>query len=266
MKNILNIVQSNIGSELTNSVNARDLHKALQVGRDYSNWIKDRINKYEFVENVDFVLLAKSGEKSESPKTEFAKTGELQNRGLKRVAIEYIISSNMAMQLAMVQNNEIGRSVRKYFIQMEEDFRTKHELSYELSQLRWSASRAKGKEVRNYYTKVIDKAQEHMEASNDKAGVGTMFAEQFVQRLTIHMNKALAITIPEDKETRNGLSTELLDTLQEVEGNLVGAVIDLLESGIAGTEVYEAIKSEIDYEIDEIDRKRKRKAMRRRKK
>jgi anti-repressor protein len=36
------------------AVNARDLHAALEVGRDFSTWIKERIEKYGFVEGEDF--------------------------------------------------------------------------------------------------------------------------------------------------------------------------------------------------------------------
>ena len=35
-------------------INARDLHGFLQVGRDFSNWIKDRSEKYGFIEDEDF--------------------------------------------------------------------------------------------------------------------------------------------------------------------------------------------------------------------
>ncbi len=38
------------------AVSARELHKFLGVGRDFSNWIKDRIEKFDFVEDVDFSI------------------------------------------------------------------------------------------------------------------------------------------------------------------------------------------------------------------
>ena len=38
-------------------VNARELHAFLGVGKDFSNWIKDRIEKYGFEEDVDFCFL-----------------------------------------------------------------------------------------------------------------------------------------------------------------------------------------------------------------
>ncbi len=30
------------------------LHKELKVGKDFTTWIKGRINKYEFIENDDY--------------------------------------------------------------------------------------------------------------------------------------------------------------------------------------------------------------------
>jgi phage anti-repressor protein len=54
------------------AVNARDLWEFLGVGRDFSNWIKVRIEKYKFVENQDFIVFAKTGENSEGrPQREY---------------------------------------------------------------------------------------------------------------------------------------------------------------------------------------------------
>ena len=44
------------------AVNARDLHAFLESKRDFSNWIKDRIERYDLVENVDYVVFNKFGE------------------------------------------------------------------------------------------------------------------------------------------------------------------------------------------------------------
>ena len=37
-------------------VNARELHEFLGSKRQFANWIKERIESYEFVENVDYVV------------------------------------------------------------------------------------------------------------------------------------------------------------------------------------------------------------------
>lgn len=92
------------------AVNARDLHAFLESKRDFSNWIKDRIDKYDFIENQDYQVFNNSGE---NPKGG-------------RPSIEYALSINMAKELSMIENNERGKQARKYFIACEE---SKHELS-----------------------------------------------------------------------------------------------------------------------------------------
>lgn len=44
-------------------VNARELHQALKNKRDFSNWISDRIKKYNFIKDEDFstILLESTG-------------------------------------------------------------------------------------------------------------------------------------------------------------------------------------------------------------
>ena len=37
-------------------VDARELHRKLQTGRDFSNWIKGRIQEYGFIENEDYFI------------------------------------------------------------------------------------------------------------------------------------------------------------------------------------------------------------------
>lgn len=38
-------------------VSARNLHEFLEVGRDFTTWIKGRISKYDFAENNDFTIV-----------------------------------------------------------------------------------------------------------------------------------------------------------------------------------------------------------------
>lgn len=88
--------------------NARDLHAALGVGRDFSNWIKDRIEQYGFSDGEDFILC--------SPNLASKRRGG-HNR------IEYHLTLDMAKELAMIENNEVGRQVRRYFIRAEAELR-----------------------------------------------------------------------------------------------------------------------------------------------
>lgn len=91
------------------AINARDLHKFLNVGRRFATWIKERIEKYQFVENQDFILVSQNG--------------EIKGRGGDRRSMEYHLSLDTAKELAMVENNEEGRKVRRYFINCEKMLR-----------------------------------------------------------------------------------------------------------------------------------------------
>src|SRR5260364_42722 len=51
-----------IGQAQVQTVNARELHAFLEVGKDFSTWIKDRITQYSFVENQDFAVFPEIGE------------------------------------------------------------------------------------------------------------------------------------------------------------------------------------------------------------
>ena len=57
MANIINYGDNLIPISENNgkrAVSARDLHKFLESKRDFSNWIKDRIEKYGLIENQDY--------------------------------------------------------------------------------------------------------------------------------------------------------------------------------------------------------------------
>ncbi|MFA5386743.1 MAG: antA/AntB antirepressor family protein [Candidatus Paceibacterota bacterium] len=122
MNDLINIkvIQKDFNGEKKRFVNARELHRWLQVGRDFSNWIKDRIEKYDFVENLDyFVAIAKFGDGLKPNKT-----GKIVDSKTGRVLPkEYILSVDMAKELAMIENSDIGKKVRKYFIRVEGEFK-----------------------------------------------------------------------------------------------------------------------------------------------
>ena len=96
-------------------VDARELHRKLQTGRDFSNWIKGRIQEYGFIRNEDYFI--------EDNQHNYTENQILRQNGRKvekgRPTINYHLSLNMAKELAMVERNEQGRKIRRYFIEME---------------------------------------------------------------------------------------------------------------------------------------------------
>ena len=97
-----------INEQTLDTVNARELHTFLEVGRDFNTWIKARINRYGFIEGEDFMCV----ENLSSPKR-----GSSKSRTQK--VKEYFVTLDMAKELAMVERNEKGKQARRYFIDCE---------------------------------------------------------------------------------------------------------------------------------------------------
>lgn len=100
MSALIPLAVSTIGSETIQTVNARDLHAFLGSGAQFTDWIRDRIQQYNFIENQDFVSFSPSGEKG-------------------RPRLEYHVSLDMAKELAMVERTEKGKEARQYFLACE---------------------------------------------------------------------------------------------------------------------------------------------------
>lgn len=93
-------------------VDARELHTALNNKRQFSDWIKQRIEQYGFVENVDFATYSQICEKPQGG----------------RPTREYALTLDTAKEIAMVENNEQGRKIRRYFIEVEKKAREMFEI------------------------------------------------------------------------------------------------------------------------------------------
>ena len=104
MTSIIKITKNEIGNAELNSVNARDIHNYLQVNSKFADWIKRAISKYDFKENIDYVCFLKN-----------------EKAGNNAISREYIVTMDMAKELAMLENNPKGRETRKYFINCEKE-------------------------------------------------------------------------------------------------------------------------------------------------
>lgn len=105
ISDLLPIAKAQIGAGLIETTSARALHAWLEVGKDFSNWIKGRIEAYQFVEGQDFVVEARSPELASG------------NRG---ASIEYHLTLDMAKELSMVERNAKGKEARRHFIRCEQ--------------------------------------------------------------------------------------------------------------------------------------------------
>ncbi|CAD7288277.1 antA/AntB antirepressor family protein [Campylobacter suis] len=101
MTELVPILQTEFNGAEINSVNARDLHEVLESKQDFSTWIKKRLDETDAVENTDYIC--------------FHKKMEANNATM----IEYILAIDIAKEVAMLERNEIGKKVRRYFIEFE---------------------------------------------------------------------------------------------------------------------------------------------------
>ncbi|WP_140919731.1 antA/AntB antirepressor family protein [Limnobaculum xujianqingii] len=110
---------NNINGREIQTTSAKKLHAYLGVGRDFSNWIKGRIEEYSFIYEQDYINFDSPNLANQSTESDQIKQWKTK-RGGDRRSKDYCISLGMAKELAMVERNEQGRAVRRYFIQCEE--------------------------------------------------------------------------------------------------------------------------------------------------
>lgn len=98
-------------------VNARDLHRQLNNGWKFTEWMYNRISAYKLIEGVDFFTA--------SIKYETVK------HGIKpKETTDYILTLDCAKQLAMVERTDIGALTRRYFIIIEKAFKNRVKWNY----------------------------------------------------------------------------------------------------------------------------------------
>ena len=114
MKQLIPLHQQTINNKSIPTVSARELHRFMEVGKDFSTWIKDRIAEFEYQQERDFIVITGSTNLGSDFSPDLAKSR------MGRPSIEYHLTLDMAKELAMVERNPMGRVARKYFIKCEQ--------------------------------------------------------------------------------------------------------------------------------------------------
>jgi phage anti-repressor protein len=83
-----------------------ELHAVLKVKSRFNDWIRNRLNDCEAAENEDYESFTKN----------------LVSGGQSK---EYLIKLDIAKEMAMLERNEKGKQVRRYFIQVEKKYKEK---------------------------------------------------------------------------------------------------------------------------------------------
>jgi phage anti-repressor protein len=160
------------------AVSARELHTFLGSKQEFSNWIKNRIEKYDLVENQDYEVFDKF----------------IKNPSGGRPLTEYALSIDCAKELSMVEGNEKGKQARRYFIEAEKAL--KYVLSSKIKQAEQSA---KMRLLNSNRIREIDATIHHLyiERKNCVKNITEIDRNDFLQ-LNIPFNNDYSRYLPEN--------------------------------------------------------------------
>ena len=105
-QSLVQVTEQPVGGRVRQTVDARELHAFLGVGKVFAAWIQDRVKQFEFVENKDFVI-------------DFPNLENQSGRGGDRRTKNYHLTLDMAKELSMIERTPKGKEARQYFIECE---------------------------------------------------------------------------------------------------------------------------------------------------
>ena len=88
------------------TINSRDLHAALEIGRDHATWIKATIKLLRLVEGVHYTTLTVDASNSKN-------WPEIKANG-GRARTDYFVLLNSAQHIAALTNSEAAYNIREY--------------------------------------------------------------------------------------------------------------------------------------------------------
>lgn len=130
-------------------INSRDLHKAMNVGRDYNTWIKGRISKYNLKEGFDYTVI----ENLSSP--------NLTNPNSRsQVMIDYYVTTDVARVLVALETlrDKKSSSDNIYLIQNTSTKSVKIGVSKDIESRLKSLQTGHEHQLKLIYTKPVEDA------------------------------------------------------------------------------------------------------------
>lgn len=196
---LLPILQSD---ENDSKVNARNLHKQLKSGRQFTDWIENRIKVYQLIKDVDYYTV--------SHFYETVKNSSLQPKE----TLDYILTLDCAKQLAMVERTDIGALVRRYFIIIERAFKNR---------TNWNKNRKNTlincKELRGA---LVTKREELLNGVPEWITNGNLYSIEFSLLNTVILGMSATQyrkehNISSNEQIRNYFSEDQLDDVERLE-------------------------------------------------
>lgn len=213
---LIKITSRQIGHAPIQTVNARELHSYLGVGKDFSNWVKAQIKRADLVEGIDY-LLAQKGEKLPS--------------GTK-YRTEYHLTIDAGKNIAMLSGTAKGKEVRRYFIDCEA--RAKAAVA---GGANWRQIRQEGKQVRLAWGGCVQEFVAYARAQ------GSTHADKYYMAITKMEYAALELVkAASDKHFRDSLDCFQHGQLTVVEMAAQRALAQGMAAGLHYKAIYQHCK------------------------
>jgi phage anti-repressor protein len=185
-QSLITISNLKIGGKTIASIDARELHAALGVKKDFSDWAKQYIESKhsDWIENRDFAIL-------------LPQKGESQWGGNNR--IDYAFSIEMAEHIAMMTRTQKGKEVRQYF-RKARDERDALKEADTAPQVQDPALQLLLQNIQQTQSLVIalDQARQEIKAANEKANLALWMQTRQTVRHFVWLH-GLTRQLPEGK-------------------------------------------------------------------
>jgi len=220
MQNIINVTTSVIGTETVNSVNARDLYKALELGvGQYSRWIKANLLDI-FQEGVDFIGVRHNVEGNE--------------------VVSHILTLDVAKHLTMLSRTTKAKTIRDYFIQCEKELNKPLTIE-QLLQENVKVITQLQEKVITLKTKIEEDKPKVLFAQNVSSSVDSLLIREWVKAIStddvkIGQNKAFAWL------RNNGYLMQNNEPYQKYINNGYFEVIERTTATPTGTKIFKTTK------------------------
>lgn len=106
MNELIKTEEMVIGGEMQLGVSGRELHEFLEIETPYHKWVKRRIEEAQLEKGVDYEVLDKF----------------VQNSKGGRPSEDHAFSLDSGKNIGMLERNEKGKAIRKYFIDVEKEY------------------------------------------------------------------------------------------------------------------------------------------------
>lgn len=162
MNELIKITTNDTGQQLTSG---RELFDFLEAKERYSKWF-DRMIGYGFVEGIDY--------------TPYQKVHPMNDQEI----TDHVLTIDMAKEISMIQRTEKGKQARRYFIEVEKEYKQQPRIPStprELARLALSANEETNERVDDIDDRLTDIEENKLITTEDKGTVDSRVRKKVYQ-------------------------------------------------------------------------------------